>query len=493
MKLPLAGNPTGILRIALSVILGAIWLQAQPRRGENGGGSGGARMPTLAFVTDVPAHRYDLILGRPTRDSVTLSVLAYRELRATIVYGEAADKLTASVPARTFARDQPEEIVLRGLKSNTRYFYQFRPESGDEAAVSAVYSFSTARARGAAFTFTVQSDSHLDFGTDPDVYSKSLANALAAGPDFHFDLGDTFMTDKRNDFHDALPQYLAQRYYLGLIGRGAPVFLALGNHDGEEIKRRGNGADAMAIWSNAMRKKYFLNPVPDGFYSGNPVPHPSAGMLQDYYAFEWGDALFVVLDPYWFSTSGGRDADNWGRTLGRPQYDWLKRTLETSPAPYKFLFLHNLVGGESREGRGGAEASQFFEWGGHELDGRDTFAAHRPGWGIPIHDLLVRSGVSIVFHGHDHFYDRQERDGVVYQLVPQPGHARADDVRSAEEYGYKSGVIQGASGILRVSVAPPGATVEYVRAYPANAERDGRKTGTVTHRYVVSPSPQAAP
>ena len=66
-------------------------------------------------------------------------------------------------------------------------------------------------------------------------------------------------------------------------------------------------------------------------------------------------------------------------------------------------------------------------------------------------------------------------------------------MRSAEEYGYKSGVIQGASGILRVSVAPPGATVEYVRAYPANAERDGRKTGTVTHRYVVSPSPQAAP
>jgi hypothetical protein len=61
-------------------------------------------------------------------------------------------------------------------------------------------------------------------------------------------------------------------------------------------------------------------------------------------------------------------------------------------------------------------------------------------------------------------------------------------VRSAAEYGYKSGVIQGASGILRVTVAPGTATVEYVRAYPANNERDGRKTGSVTHRYTLTPA-----
>lgn len=467
------------------------WLHAQQRRGGNGGG--GARMPTLLFRTEVPDHPYDLILARPTCESITLSVLTYRDVRAAIVYGEAVDALTARVPVRAFLGGKPQEVVLGGLKANARYFYQFRPEPAAGMEPSAAGGFTTARPASSTFTFTVQADSHLDFGTDPDVYTKSLANALASRPDFHIDLGDTFMTDKRNDFHEAFPQYLAQRYYLGLIGRSAPVFLVLGNHDGEETKRGATGPGSMAVWSNAMRKRYFANPVPDAFYTGNATPHPQAGLLQDYYAFEWGDALFVVLDPYWFNTGRGRDTDNWDRTLGRPQFDWLKRTLETSRARFKFVFLHNLVGGETREGRGGVEASRFFEWGGRDLDGRDTFAAHRPGWTAPIHELLVRNGVSIVFHGHDHFYDQQERDRIVYQLVPQPGHSQADDVRSAEEYGYKSGVIQGASGILRVSVAPEAATVEYVRAYPANAERDGCKTGAVTHRYTVAPRSRTAP
>jgi hypothetical protein len=147
--------------------------------------------------------------------------------------------------------------------------------------------------------------------------------------------------------------------------------------------------------------------------------------------------------------------------------------------------MHHLAGGETPEGRGGAEASHFFEWGGKEVDGRDTFAERRPGWSAPIHALLVRHGASIVFHGHDHLYAQQERDGVIYQLVPQPGHSRFDNTRSALEYGYKSGVIQGASGILRVSVSPERSRVEYVRAYPDSAEGERQRTGMVTHAYTV--------
>jgi hypothetical protein len=40
---------------------------------------------------------------------------------------------------------------------------------------------------------------------------------------------------------------------------------------------------------------------------------------------------------------------------------------------------------------------------------------------MPIHQLLAENRVSIVFHGHDHLYTKQDRDGVVYQEVPQPG------------------------------------------------------------------------
>ncbi len=133
------------------------------------------------------------------------------------------------------------------------------------------------------------------------------------------------------------------------------------------------------------------------------------------------------------------------------------------------------------------EASHFFEWGGKQLDGRSTFAEKRPGWAAPIHDLLAKRGGAVVFHGHDHLYVRGERDGVIYQLVPQPGHSRFDNTRSAEEYGYKSGVIAGASGIMRIGVSAEKAVVDYVRAYPVEAESAESKTGSVSHSYEVRP------
>ena len=90
---------------------------------------------------------------------------------------------------------------------------------------------------------------------------------------------------------------------------------------------------------------------------------------------------------------------------------------------------------------------------GKELDGRNTFASKRPGWEVPIHELLAKRGSRFVFHGNDHICMHGERDGVVYQLVPQPVHSRNDNNRNADEYGYKSGVKFGASGIRRVNVS----------------------------------------
>jgi hypothetical protein len=106
---------------------------------------------------------------------------------------------------------------------------------------------------------------------------------------------------------------------------------------------------------------------------------------------------------------------------------------------------------------------------------------------------VQRRGGVVVFHGHDHLYAHQKREGIVYQLVPQPGHSRYDNTRSAKEYGYKSGVIQGSSGIMRVKVAPESALVEYARAYPAAVESNARKSGAVTHSYSVAPRPASEP
>lgn len=489
----------GVAAVLLVALASCIAASAQDSPRGPGGGKGGGRRapdgtaddPRFLFKTDVPAHPLDVILGRPTRNSITASVLAYADRDGVIAYGTKAGGATTKTSPFALKAGEPVEVAITGLTQDTQYFYTLSTrEAGEAWNAEPERSFHTQRAPGNAFTFTVQADPHLDYGIDLPTYEKSLANALAARPDFHVDLGDTFMVDKRPTYTLAAPQYVAQRYYFGLIGHSVPVFLVLGNHDGESLGkgRRGESGDAMPVWSNAMRKKYFPNPSPDGFYTGNSTPHPQAGLLEDYYAWQWGDGLFIALDQFWFSQRvDKREGDNWGRTLGKEQYEWLRRTLETSTAKYVFVFTHHLVGGSTPEGRGGVEASHFFEWGGRELDGRDTFAEKRPGWAAPIHDLLARHSSAIVFHGHDHFYVHAERNGVTYQLVPQPGHERVDNTRIAAEYGYQSGIIAGASGILRVRVSAEKAVVEYVRAYPASAENAERKTGAVTHRYEVRP------
>jgi hypothetical protein len=154
----------------------------------------------------------------------------------------------------------------------------------------------------------------------------------------------------------------------------------------------------------------------------------------------------------------------------------LKRTLESSRAKFKFVFIHHLVGGGDDQCRGGSEAAPFFEWGGRNRDGSDGFASNRPGWAAPIHQLLVKNRVSAVFHGHDHLYAKQELDGIVYQECPQPSDPRGS-TRSAAEYGYTNGVILPSSGHIRVAVSATQAKAEYIHT-----------DGTIAHSYVIAPA-----
>jgi hypothetical protein len=241
------------------------------------------------------------------------------------------------------------------------------------------------------------------------------------------------------------------------------VFLALGTHDGESGKYDDGTPDCLAVWSNLIRKRYFPNPVPDDFYTGNSATEPNCGLLQDYYAWEWGDALFVVLDPFRYLTSERGGGDGWGWSLGKAQYEWLKRTLERSKAKLKFVFIHNLLTGD-QAARGGVEVASFNEWGGKNPDGSDGFKEHRPGWDMPIHQLLVRNHVAAVFKAHDNFYAREELDGILYLMVPQPSFAGDDCIRDLEAYGYRKGTFIGNSGHVRVTVSAEKAVVDYVKS-----------------------------
>lgn len=511
----------------------------RPGGGGRGDGRRGLLAEMIAFKMEVPSRSIDVVLARPTRRSIAVSVTCYEDQphEGYIEFRrDDAAPITKTI-MQALPAGKPVRFTLDGLSPDTAYVYRVRyrraaggVSAAGEFASTEYYSFHTPRATGQAFAFTIQADSHLDQGVEPKVYEQTLANMLPpialARPDFIIDLGDTFMTDKRGrDFKASLPQYDAQRYYFSRIAHSAPLFMVLGNHDGEK-GTSGKGADDIGPWSYTQRTSRFPQPVTgpgpfgDGtFYTGSTAMKDGVG--SNYYAFEWGDAVFIVLDPYWSTTErirgggggGNRGAggggqggqrpndeplkptdSSWTSTLGRTQYDWLTKTLEGTKAKYRFVFIHHLVGGMGgAESRGGVESSPYFEWGGKNADGTPGFAERRPGWPMPIHDLLVKHLVSAVFHGHDHLYVNSQRDGVVYQCVPQPGNPRGN-TRTASQYGYTSGTLHGSPGHVRVRVAADKATVEFIRTAIDGADdarqRGGRAAdanGAVVHQYNITP------
>jgi hypothetical protein len=243
----------------------------------------------------------------------------------------------------------------------------------------------------------------------------------------------------------------------------------------------GNTANTMYNLTTAVRKQYYTNPESNGFYTGSENNDLYVGKRQNYYAWTWGDALFVVIDPYAYTTA---KANGWSYTLGKTQYDWFRSTLEGSNAKYKFVFAHQLVGGD-REGRGGSERAGLYENGGYNLDGSYGFDALRPGWGKPLHQLMVENGVQIYFHGHDHLYAEQALDGLVYQECPQPSFPGYTSVNYAASYGYVSGTIIPNSGHLQVTILGDSAEVDYVGGYHANNVSQGLINGQIRRTYYV--------
>jgi hypothetical protein len=113
--------------------------------------------------------------------------------------------------------------------------------------------------------------------------------------------------------------------------------------------------------------------------------------------------------------------------------------------------------------RGGIEWAGLYEWGGTDKNGTDRFAEMRPGWDMPVHQLFVKYGVDIYFQGHDHFFVKQELQGVVYQEVPQPATPGGDPQNMAHEYAYKSGTILAGPGYIMVTVSESGVQVDYMQ------------------------------
>jgi hypothetical protein len=460
-------------------------------------GSSVASTAAVATPTTIAtgAFRGSVVLGSPTATSIKANVYAADQAgTVAISYGIAPGLYEAQTSPAAISARVPVEIAITGLAPNTRYYYRLQYQSsGAGSGPTAESSFQTARPPGSTFVFGVQGDSHPErvrIQFDSTLYMNTLTTAAADALDFYIMLGDDFSVDQINapviTNELVTDRYRIQRPYLGVIGRRSPVFLVNGNHEQAARYLLDGTANNVAVWAQNARNTHYAQPAPDGFYTGNTEHVPFIGLLRNYYAWQWGDALFVTIDPYWSSpvavdnTFGGdtKRANLWDITHGDAQYQWLKTTLERSTAKYKFVFAHHVMGTQ----RGGIEVARQYEWGGEDGRGVNQFAANRPGWPTPIHQLFVNTKVTAFFQGHDHIWVHQQLDGVTYQSVSEPADPNYS-LFNAD--AYLTGDKFPNSGYTRVTVAPTGVKVEYIRTYLGADVGPGRTNGSVAFSYTI--------
>jgi len=419
--------------------------------------------PTIIPTSTNPDFIATEIAGCPTDTSITINIIPAVDMEIYYEYGISSGIYSDQTTPQKALAGTPLETLIDGLLPNTQYYYRVR--HSEMAGME--HSFFTQRAPGSTYTFDIQGDSHperIKNQFNPDLYTRTLLSAAADHPDFYIAMGDDFSVDtlKTVNADTVTGLYINQRHWLGLVG--APIFLVNGNHEQASLANLDGTPDNVAVWAQTARNAYFPQPAPDAFYTGDNQSVEFIGLLRDYYAFTWGDALFIVVDPYWHSEQTvdnqfGADRDQkknrdlWNVTLGDEQYKWFRQTLETSNAKYKFVFTHHVLG----TGRGGIEIAKRYEWG--DANG---LPEHRPGWDKTIHQVMVDSGVTIFFQGHDHIFARQELDGVIYQTLPEPANPY---YTYENQDAYKSGEMFPNSGHVRVTVTPNGVTVDYVRSY----------------------------
>ena len=414
-----------------------------------------------------PALHLAPFLARPTATSMLVNAqngpqdavarLVVRQVGRPEWRAVGADRL---VPADDFVIWD-----VGGLSAGTPYEYELRQGHTGEVptTVSGAGRFTTQRSGEVAFTAALTADAHTgSFGEGSlpvAILDDVVRNVAADRPDFLIALGDNvaWYTSRelpQSDDLGARFAYDMYRRHLAPLSPSCPHFGLIGNWEGESGKFPEENQELMA----AVRRQ--LTPNPDHrTYRQGGSPN------EDYFAFDWGPALFVVLNVQSYSEPSGALAtsmddvtriQDW--TLGAEQMSWLEAVLTGSDHQFRIVCIHHVVGGN---------AGNAFE----TLYGRGGPRAARVGEQAVLHEMMRELGVQIFFFGHDHVFLDEVVDGIHYALL---GSCGAPWKFGPEITGYRS--YWPDSGHARLTVRPDAATVDYVS-----------QQGRVFHRFTCEP------
>jgi len=297
------------------------------------------------------------------------------------------------------------ELELTDLAPGTTYYYRvLARKSQDDWQPRALHSFRTRPARGETFRFGIFADphrslKHVDNKHWPE-WSQLIAAMQAEQVDFVFDLGDTWCVTKPSEapvykhLHELYANVMRPtrngfQAYAGVskLCADCGYYQARGNHEGISDFEV-NPARSML---RAIMKQFVPNP------SGTTYPQggsQDSDYDQGYFAFEWGDALFIALDVVKYKDSRKVRKSPARYHIGEDQLAWLTSVLQNSTARWKLLFAHHLFGGACSYGRGGAAWAQRHEQ-------------------AQIQALCEQYGAHYIY-GHDHLMASEFANGVLY-------------------------------------------------------------------------------
>ena len=135
----------------------------------------------------------NIILGRPTDDSIVVHVLAEQGTQVSVEYGDSPGQFSERTEPIAASTDGTAVITVDGLDPDSVYNYRVTYTDANGSRSGEEYSFRTQRSRSTPFSFGVQGDSHPERRTNmyhPDLYARTMELVADAQPDLYFMLGD---------------------------------------------------------------------------------------------------------------------------------------------------------------------------------------------------------------------------------------------------------------------------------------------------------------
>lgn len=379
-------------------------------------------LPLLAaLAAGAPARAESLArapyLQKTTTSSIVIVWTTDAAADSMVEYG--LDPANLDQVAVSAAAVTQHEVALSGLSPATRYYYRVGSAGNPLAGGDALHHFDTAPvvASKQKFRAWIVGDSGTGDSKQAAVRDAMLAATGKHRPQLFLHMGDMAYTEgTTSEFTD---NFFAP--YASIL-RNTVCYPTMGNHEGASSD------------SGTQTGPYYTAYV-------LPVAGEAGGLpsgTEAYYAFDWANVHFVVLDSH----DSSRDPDG-------PMLTWMKADLAATAQDWIVAYWHHPP----------------YTKGSHDSDDEGQLLQMREN-ALPI---LEAAGVDLVLAGHSHIYERSFLvDGAYDSPTTADGHiVDAGDGKPLGDGPYRKNKGNGAhEGAVYVVAGHGGASISGPANHP---------------------------